>query len=64
MRIVQYESGGVTGCGVSVGDDVFATGYGERGMVPSAFSDVPILRKPYDAESLAEAIASMMGRRS
>ena len=43
---------------------VFATGYGERGMVPSAFSDVPILRKPYDAESLAEAIASMMGRRS
>ena len=29
MRIVQYESGGVTGCGVSVGDDVFATGYAD-----------------------------------
>jgi 2-keto-4-pentenoate hydratase/2-oxohepta-3-ene-1,7-dioic acid hydratase in catechol pathway len=41
MRIVQYVSGGQTGCGVSVGEEVFATGYddtvalirdGDRGL--------------------------------
>lgn len=29
MRFVQYRSGGETGCGVEVGDDVFATGYAD-----------------------------------
>ncbi len=45
MRIVQYVSGGVVGCGVQVADDVFDTGYsttlalvedGERGLEASA----------------------------
>ncbi|WP_201829759.1 HWE histidine kinase domain-containing protein [Microvirga zambiensis] len=41
---------------------VFATGYGEKGMVPAAFSDIPVVRKPYDSESLIGAIASVTGR--
>ncbi len=45
MRIVQYLSGGQLGCGVQVGDDVFASGYpttlalvedGERGLEAAA----------------------------
>lgn len=39
---------------------VFATGYGERGMVPASFEDIPIVRKPYDVDNLAEAIAQVM----
>ncbi len=29
MRIVQYQNGGQTGCGVEVGSDVYFTGYGD-----------------------------------
>jgi two-component SAPR family response regulator len=42
---------------------VFATGYGEKGMVPASFANIPIVRKPYDAESLAEAIIQVVARR-
>jgi CheY-like chemotaxis protein len=39
---------------------VFATGYGEKGMVPASFAHVPIVRKPYDAQSLTEAILQVV----
>ncbi len=42
---------------------VFATGYGEKGMVPASLAGVPVVRKPYDADSLAEAIIQVMAGR-
>jgi 2-keto-4-pentenoate hydratase/2-oxohepta-3-ene-1,7-dioic acid hydratase in catechol pathway len=48
MRIVQYESGGLTGCGVEVDGQVYATGYadtlslirdGERGLEAATAAD-------------------------
>ncbi len=48
MRIVQYESGGLTGCGVEVDGRVYATGYadtlslirdGERGLEAATAAD-------------------------
>ncbi|MGO4387984.1 HWE histidine kinase domain-containing protein [Microvirga sp. 2YAF29] len=39
---------------------VFATGYGEKGMVPASLANVPVVRKPYDADSLAEAVIQVI----
>jgi two-component SAPR family response regulator len=39
---------------------VFATGYGERGMVPVEFAEIPLVRKPYDSESLMSALVRVM----
>jgi light-regulated signal transduction histidine kinase (bacteriophytochrome)/CheY-like chemotaxis protein len=39
---------------------VFATGYGEKGIVPASLANVPVVRKPYDADSLAEAIIQVV----
>jgi two-component sensor histidine kinase len=35
---------------------VFATGYGESRVIPAELADVPVVRKPYDAESLIRAL--------
>jgi len=39
---------------------VFATGYGDGGMIPAALSDVPVVRKPYAVEALLRALARVM----
>jgi len=36
---------------------MFTTGYGDSGVIPDRFLDVPIVRKPYTIEALAEAVA-------
>lgn len=41
---------------------VFATGYGESGIIPQSLSEVPVVRKPYTAESLARALTTALGR--
>lgn len=35
---------------------VFATGYHDRAMIPRDHADVPVIRKPYTPDSLAESI--------
>ncbi|GLK76765.1 signal transduction histidine kinase [Methylopila jiangsuensis] len=35
---------------------IFATGYGDRSMIPPDFSHVPVVRKPYEADALIAAI--------
>jgi CheY-like chemotaxis protein len=35
---------------------IFTTGYGDSGVIPERFADVPIARKPYTLETLAAAI--------
>jgi CheY-like chemotaxis protein len=42
---------------------VFATGYGEGGMIPPTFEDVPVVRKPYDADVLLSTLARVVARR-
>ena len=34
---------------------IFATGYGDGGIIPDRFADVPVIRKPYEAEALLAA---------
>jgi CheY-like chemotaxis protein len=38
----------------------FATGYGRKG-VPAAFSDVPVLPKPYTQDALATILRRLLG---
>jgi CheY-like chemotaxis protein len=40
---------------------IFTTGYGDSGIIPKRFLDVPIVRKPYTIESLANALAKCVG---
>jgi CheY-like chemotaxis protein len=40
---------------------VFATGYGQRG-VPEAYRTTPTLQKPFQAEALAQALATVVPR--
>ena len=35
---------------------IFATGYGDGGIIPDRFADVPVIRKPYEAEALLAAL--------
>ena len=35
---------------------IFTTGYGDSGVIPKRFADVPIARKPYTLKTLAAAI--------
>ena len=35
---------------------IFTTGYGDSGVIPERFADVPIARKPYTLRTLAAAI--------
>ncbi|CAH1665209.1 Light-regulated signal transduction histidine kinase (Bacteriophytochrome) [Hyphomicrobiales bacterium] len=41
---------------------VFATGYGDSAMIPAIFSDVPVVRKPYDGQVLVGAMRTVMAR--
>jgi light-regulated signal transduction histidine kinase (bacteriophytochrome) len=38
---------------------VFATGYGDRSNIPPAHSDVPVVTKPYDPETIVAAIDAL-----
>ena len=42
---------------------VFATGYGEGGLIPPDYADVPVVRKPYDADALLSALARVVAKR-
>ncbi len=39
---------------------VFATGYGDGGTIPPTFADVPVVRKPYDVQSLVSALSRVL----
>ena len=43
---------------------VFATGYGDRSLIPPQFQSAPVVRKPYDGDAVAAAIAAVLGGRS
>lgn len=43
---------------------VFATGYGEGRVIPPELADVPVVRKPYDAENLLRALQRSLASRS
>jgi len=38
---------------------VFATGYGEGGIIPARFAEVPVVRKPYDVQTLLRALGQV-----
>lgn len=42
---------------------VFATGYGDRAMIPSPFLSIPVVRKPYEGDDVAAAIAAVLDDR-
>ena len=39
---------------------VFATGYGDSSMIPGAFSAIDVVRKPYDAKTLKQAVTGVL----
>ena len=41
---------------------VFATGYGDKAVIPPELKDAPMVRKPFDGESLVAALASVLGK--
>lgn len=41
---------------------LFTTGYGRTHSIPARFSAAPVVRKPYSAEALAEALARCLDR--
>lgn len=43
---------------------LFATGYGDDGAIPGAFAGVPIVRKPYERESILREIGQILGAAS
>ena len=56
MRIVQYETGGARGCGVEVGDAVYATGYADT---LALIRDGPRgLERVHEAAEHAEPVAA------
>ena len=40
----------------------FATGYGDRSMLPERFISAPVVRKPYDAITISRQLAQLLGR--
>ncbi|MBV1836373.1 GAF domain-containing protein [Acetobacter estunensis] len=40
---------------------IFATGYGNRGGIPDAFADVPLVHKPYTGSGLIKALQTACG---
>ncbi|MEO6380661.1 MAG: HWE histidine kinase domain-containing protein [Nitrobacter sp.] len=42
---------------------VFATGYGDQINIPPRYRDVPVVRKPYTAESLVAGVVTALTRR-
>ncbi|WP_137932930.1 HWE histidine kinase domain-containing protein [Mesorhizobium comanense] len=43
---------------------VFATGYGDKSLIPSAFADVAVVRKPYNADALRRALTTALQSRN
>ena len=43
---------------------MFATGYGEGGAIPQAFSDVPTVRKPYEASAIVRCAMQLLAGNS
>lgn len=41
---------------------MFATGYADGIMIPAEFSEVPVIRKPYDEDALMNSIGKLVGR--
>ncbi len=41
---------------------VFATGYGDRSIIPQEFVAVPVVRKPYDAAAIVSQLSQLLGR--
>jgi CheY-like chemotaxis protein len=41
---------------------IFATGYGEGGMIPVEFETVPVLRKPYEVEALMRTLSRLLSQ--
>ena len=39
---------------------VFASGYGDTVMLPEEFRSVPLVRKPYDSETLVPVMAELL----
>ena len=39
---------------------VFATGYGDSSFIPKAMRHIPVVRKPYSAEALTQALARVL----
>ena len=42
---------------------IFATGYGEGSIIPEALGSAPIVRKPYEAETLIDALSRAMAEK-
>jgi CheY-like chemotaxis protein len=42
---------------------IFATGYGDRTIIPNSLRHVPVVRKPYDPDALAATMARALARR-
>ncbi|OUJ04518.1 HWE histidine kinase domain-containing protein [Acetobacter cibinongensis] len=40
---------------------LFATGYGDRSMIPAGFEDVPVIRKPYVTQSVIREMEKLLG---
>lgn len=40
----------------------FATGYGDRAIIPQRFASVPVVRKPYEAASIIGQVARLLGK--
>ena len=43
---------------------LFATGYGDRSMIPAGCEGVPVLPKPYESEPLMKALREIWERRA
>ena len=41
---------------------IFATGYGDRSDLPDEFADVPMVGKPYDGETVLDALTAALAR--
>lgn len=42
---------------------LFATGYGDRSMIPAGCEGVPVLPKPYESEPLLKAMREILEAR-
>jgi CheY-like chemotaxis protein len=61
--VLDFNLGGETSIGIADAlleasiPFVFATGYGDQIDLPERFAEVAVIRKPYTADDLAEAVA-------
>lgn len=40
----------------------FATGYGDRSIIPERFAGIPVVRKPYEAASIIGQVSRLLGK--